>query len=139
MGRILGVDLGSRRIGVAVSDPGGVIASPLATIERSGDAERDRRAIVSMAVEQEARTVVVGLPREMSGRLGPAAKAARAEVEALEVLASDIEFALMDERLTTVIADRSMIGAGAKRKERRQKIDQVAAAVILQSYLESRS
>lgn len=139
MGRILGVDLGSRRIGVAVSDPGGVIASPLATIERSGDAERDRRAIVSMAVEQEARTVVVGLPREMSGRLGPTAEAARAEVEALEVLASDIEFALMDERLTTVIADRSMIGAGAKRKERRQKIDQVAAAVILQSYLESRS
>ncbi len=139
MGRILGVDLGSRRIGVAVSDPGGVIASPLATIERSGDAERDRRAIVSMAVEQEARTVVVGLPREMSGRLGPAAKAARAEVEALAVLASDIEFALVDERLTTVIADRSMIGAGAKRKERRQKIDQVAAAVILQSYLESRS
>lgn len=139
MGRVLGVDLGSRRIGVALSDPGGVIASPLATIERSGDADRDRRAIVAMAVEHEAATVVVGLPREMSGRLGPAAKAARAEVEALAALESGIEFALVDERLTTVIADRSMIGAGAKRKERRQKVDQVAAAVILQSYLESQS
>lgn len=139
MGRVLGVDLGSRRIGVALSDPGGVIASPLATIERSGDADRDRRAIVAMAVEHEAATVVVGLPREMSGRMGPAAKAARAEVEALTALASDIEFTLVDERLTTVIADRSMIGAGAKRKERRQKVDQVAAAVILQSYLESQS
>ncbi len=139
MGRVLGVDLGSRRIGVALSDPGGVIASPLATIERSGDADRDRRAIVAMAVEHEAGTVVVGLPREMSGRMGPAAKAARAEVEALTALASDIEFTLVDERLTTVIADRSMIGAGAKRKERRQKVDQVAAAVILQSYLESQS
>lgn len=139
MGRVLGVDLGSRRIGVALSDPGGVIASPLATIERSGDADRDRRAIVAMAVEHEAATVVVGLPREMSGRMGPAAKAARAEVEALTALASDIEFTLVDERLSTVIADRSMIGAGAKRKERRQKVDQVAAAVILQSYLESQS
>ncbi|MBK5287444.1 MAG: Holliday junction resolvase RuvX [Acidimicrobiia bacterium] len=139
MGRILGVDLGSRRIGIALSDPGGVIASPLATIERSGDAERDRRAIVAMAVEHEARTVVVGLPREMSGRLGPAAKAARAEVLALEAMESGIEFALVDERLTTVIAERSMVGAGAKRGERRRKIDQVAAAVILQSYLASRA
>lgn len=137
MGRILGVDLGARRIGLAVSDPGGVIASPLGTIERSGDAHKDRIAIVAAATEAEAVVVVVGLPKEMSGRMGPAAKAARAEVEALRVLAPSLRFELVDERMTTVIAQRSLIGAGVKRRGRKQKVDKVAAAVILQSYLET--
>jgi len=83
--------------------------------------------------------VVVGLPREMSGRMGPAAKAARAEVEALRTLAPSLCFELYDERLTTVIATRTLIGAGVKRKARKDKVDQVAAAVILQGYLESRA
>lgn len=139
VGRILGVDLGARRIGLAVSDPGGVIASPLGTIERSGDAQKDRTAIVDAAIEAEAVVVVVGLPKEMSGRMGPAAKAARAEVEALRSLAPSLRFELVDERMTTVIAQRSLIGAGVKRRDRKQKVDKVAAAVILQSYLESQS
>ena len=139
MGRILGVDLGARRIGLAVSDPGGVIASPLGTIERSGDAQKDRIAIVDAATDAGAVVVVVGLPKEMSGRMGPAAKAARAEVEALRTLAPALRFELVDERMTTVIAQRSLIGAGVKRRDRKQKVDKVAAAVILQSYLESHS
>ena len=139
VGRILGVDLGARRIGLAVSDPSGVIASPSATLVRSGNASRDRAAIVEAAIEAEAEVVVVGLPRELSGRMGPAARAARAEVEALRALAPTLRFELYDERLTTVIATRSLIGAGVKRKERKDKVDQVAAAVILQGYLESRS
>ncbi len=138
MGRILGVDLGARRIGLAVSDPSGIIASPLGTIERSGDNHRDRVAIVAAANESEASIVVVGLPREMSGRMGPAARAARAEVEALRVLAPALQFELVDERMTTVIANRSLIEAGVRRKARKQTVDRVAAAVILQSYLEAR-
>lgn len=137
MGRILGVDLGTRRIGLAVSDPSGVIASPHGTIERSGDAQKDRIAIIAAATDAEAQVVVVGLPKEMSGRMGPAAKAARTEVEALRLLAPGLVFELVDERLTTVIAQRSLIGAGVKRKQRKQKVDKVAAAVILQSYLET--
>ena len=139
MARILGVDLGARRIGLAVSDPSGVIASPSGTLLRTGDANRDRAAIVAAAVEAGAEVVVVGLPREMSGRMGTAAKAARAEVEALRALAPSLRFELYDERLTTVIAARTLIGAGVKRKARKDKVDQVAAAVILQGYLESRS
>lgn len=138
VGRILGVDLGARRIGLAVSDPSGIIASPLGTIQRSGDSHRDRVAIVEAANESEASIVVVGLPREMSGRMGPAAKAARAEVEALRVLAPTLQFELVDERMTTVIAQRSLIDAGVRRKARKQTVDKVAAAVILQSYLEAR-
>ncbi len=138
MGRILGVDLGARRIGLAVSDPSGIIASPHGTIERSGDSHRDRVAIVAAANEAEASIIVVGLPREMSGRMGPAAKAARAEVEALRVLAPTLQFELVDERMTTVIAQRSLIDAGVRRKARKQTVDKVAAAVILRSYLESR-
>ena len=138
MGRILGVDLGARRIGLAVSDPSGIIASPLGTIERSGDDHRDRVAIVAAASESEATIVVVGLPREMSGRMGPAAKAAKAEVEALRALAPALTFELVDERMTTVIATRSLIDAGVRRKARKQTVDKVAAAVILQSYLEAR-
>ena len=137
MGRILGVDLGSRRIGLAVSDPSGIIASPLGTIERSGDSHRDRVAIVAAANESEASIVVVGLPREMSGRMGPAAKAAKAEVEALRAFAPALQFELVDERMTTVIAKRSLIDAGVRRKARKQTVDKVAAAVILQSYLEA--
>ena len=83
MGRILGVDLGARRIGLAVSDPTGLIASPLRVVERSGDAAADRSVIVAAARAEEAATVVIGLPKEMSGRHGIAANAATAEVDAL--------------------------------------------------------
>jgi putative Holliday junction resolvase len=138
MGRILGVDLGARRIGLAVSDPGAVIASPLRVVERSGDPRVDRQAIVAAAREEEAATVVIGMPTEMSGRTGKAATAAAAEVEALRALAPDLRFDVVDERMTTVIAQRSLIDAGVKRRKRKGTVDKVAAAVILQSYLDAR-
>ncbi len=138
MARVLGVDLGSRRIGLAISDPGGVIASPLRVLERTGDADRDRAAIVAAAREEEAATIVVGLPTEMSGRKGPAARAAAAERDALAALVPEVDVVLVDERMTTVIAQRSLVGAGMKRKDRKQQVDKVAAAVILQSYLDAR-
>jgi putative Holliday junction resolvase len=137
MSRVLGVDLGSRRIGLAVSDPGGVIASPLRVLDRSGDVDADRAAIVAAAREEGATTVVVGLPTEMSGRRGDAARAAAAERAALAALAPDLEVVLVDERMTTVIAERSLVSAGTRRKDRKQRIDKVAAAVILQSYLDA--
>ncbi len=136
VGRILGVDLGTRRIGLAVSDPSGVIASPLRVLERSGDLDADRAAILAAAREQDAERIVVGLPTELSGRSGPAAKAARAEVEALRAAAPDLPVVLVDERLTTVIAQRALVQAGVRRKDRRRKVDKVAAAVILQSFLD---
>lgn len=138
MSRILGVDLGARRIGLARSDPTGLIASPHGMIERSNSPAADRRAIVAAARDADATTVVVGYPKEMSGKVGVAAKAARAEAEQLRVLAPDLEVRLADERLTTVIAERALIEGGVRRKDRRQRIDGVAAAVMLQSYLDAR-
>jgi putative Holliday junction resolvase len=137
MGRVLGVDLGARRIGLALSDPTRLIASPLRVVERSGDADADRQAIVAAARAEEAGTVVIGLPKEMSGKRGTAATAAIAEVEALRTLAPDLTFELVDERLTTVIAQRSLIESGMTRKKRKGTVDKVAAAVILQSYLDA--
>ncbi|MGZ4713854.1 MAG: Holliday junction resolvase RuvX [Acidimicrobiia bacterium] len=138
MGRVLGVDLGSRRIGLAVSDPTGVIASPLRVLERTADPAADHEAIVAAAREVEAATVVIGLPTQMSGRAGDAARAARGERDAIAALAPDLVVELVDERLTTVIAQRAMTSAGVRRKDRRNQIDKVAAAVILQSYLDAR-
>jgi putative Holliday junction resolvase len=137
--RVLGVDLGARRIGLAVSDPSGTLASPHTILERSGDPAADRRAVVAAARELGATRIVVGLPRSLSGRDGPAARAARAEAEALRADAGpDLTVELHDERFSTVTAQQSVRASGARRKARRKPLDDVAAAVILQSYLESR-
>ena len=135
--RVLGIDLGTRRIGVAVSDGTGLLAAPLSVIERSGDPARDRAAIVHLAGEEEVERVVVGLPTSLSGEEGPAAKAARDELVALSD-ELDVPVEGWDERFTTVIAHLAM-GAGGKRsKERRKTIDAAAAAVMLQSWLDAR-
>ena len=140
MPRVLGVDLGARRIGLASSDETHTLASPLSFLERSGDSGRDHQAIIDAAREIDAHTIVVGLPLSLSGREGPAANAARTEVEALRALASpDIEVVVHDERLTTVSAERALRDAGSRRRSRRQKIDAAAAAVMLQSWLERSS
>ena len=137
MSRILGVDLGTRRIGLALSDPTGTLASPYEVLQRSGDAARDRKAIIAAAVDAEAEKIVVGLPKSLSGKKGPAEKAARAEVDALrEAAPAGMEIDLYDERFTTVIAQRSLIEAGMRRDARKKVVDKVAAAVMLQSYLE---
>ena len=134
--RALGVDLGERRIGLALSDPSRTVASPHEVLRRGGDPAADRHAIVDAARRQGASVIVVGLPLSLSGRSGPAARAAREEVEALRAVAGDIEVTLHDERLTTVTAERALAEARMGREARRDVVDKVAAAVMLQSWLE---
>jgi putative Holliday junction resolvase len=137
-GRVAALDLGSRRIGVAYSDSGRTIASPWGTIERSGDAVRDRAAIVDAVREIEAAVVVVGLPLSLSGAAGPAARAALEEAEALraafEPLGVSVETA--DERFTTTEAQRALTASGRKGQAARQVIDSAAAMVLLQAWLD---
>jgi putative Holliday junction resolvase len=137
-GRVAALDLGSRRIGVAYSDSGRTIASPWGTIERSGDAARDRAAIVDAVGEIEASVVVVGLPLSLSGAAGPAARAALEEADALraafEPLGVSVETA--DERFTTTEAQRALTASGRKGKAARQVIDSAAAMVLLQAWLD---
>jgi len=134
--RALGVDLGERRIGLALSDPSRTVASPHDVLRRSGDPAVDRRAIVDAARAEGASVIVVGLPLSLSGRTGPAAKAALREAEALRAVAGDIEIVVHDERLTTITAERALNEAGMKRDAQRQVVDKVAAAVMLQAWLE---
>ncbi len=135
--RVLGVDLGARRIGLAVSDPTGTIASPYSVLQRSGDAATDHRRLAEVAAEVGAERVVVGLPLALSGRVTRAAEEAGVEMEAMaEVLAVPVE--AHDERLTTVSAERSMRALGSKGRDRRRAVDKVAAAVMLQSWLDGR-
>lgn len=144
MSRVLGVDLGSRRIGLAVSDPSGVLASPYATLVRSGEESDDHRAIVDAARDVGALRIVVGLPRSLSGDLGPAAQSVLAEVEALRLLAraEGVEVDTYDERFTTMIAQHNLRDANPRRSKRRRAqrddVDAAAAAVILQSWLDAR-
>lgn len=134
--RVVGIDLGSRRIGVAVSDATGTLASPYVVIERRGDRSADHRAIAEVVAEAEAERVVVGLPLSLDGTMGPAARAAEAEAaELAAVLPVSVE--THDERLTTVTAERSMMERGMKGDARRRVVDKVAAAVMLQAWLDS--
>jgi putative Holliday junction resolvase len=132
--RVIALDLGSRRIGVAISDPTGTIASPHSVIERSGDVALDHQAIASLVGELDAERVVVGLPVSMNGAMGPAARAATAEAETLAtVLLVPVE--TYDERLTTVAADRLLLAGRVRGGARRRVVDKIAAAVILQGWL----
>jgi len=133
--RVVGLDLGSRRIGVAVSDSRGAVATPYTVLERSGDPDADRLAVAALVGEVEAELVVVGLPLSLDGTMGPAARAAAEEAAAIaDVLAVPVE--TYDERLTTVTADRSLTQLRMKAGARRRVVDKVAAAVILQSWLD---
>ena len=134
--RVLGLDLGTRRIGVAVSV--GTIATPHSVLERRRDRATDHTAIAALVDELGAERVIVGLPLSLDGRMGPAATAAAEEAAALgDVLAVPVE--TYDERLTTVTADRSLSSLGLKGQARRRVVDKVAAAVILQAWLDRTS
>lgn len=137
-GRVAALDLGSRRIGVAYSDSGRTLASPWGTIERSGDAGRDRAAIVEVVQEIEASVVVVGLPLSLSGAAGPAALAALEETEALRtaLLPLGVPVETADERFTTTDAQRALTASGRKGKAARKVIDSAAAMVLLQAWLD---
>lgn len=131
------MDPGTKRIGIAVSDLTGTIASPLLVVPRSKSPRHDLAEIARIARAEEAEVIVVGLPINMDGSLGPAAKAATQFAERLATVAG-VPVELHDERRTTVTADRAMMEAGLNAIERRQRVDKVAAAVMLQSWLDAR-
>lgn len=135
--RALGLDPGTKRIGVAVSDLSGTIASPLLVLRRSTSKQHDLHEIARIARDEQAEVIVVGLPLHLDGSMSPSAKAASAEAERLATVV-DVPVELHDERLTTASADRSMLDAGMNAIERRQVVDKVAAAIMLQSWLDAR-
>ena len=139
-GRALGIDLGTRRIGIAVSDSAGAMAMPRATLVRSGDPADDRRRLVDLVVEEEAVVVVVGLPLSMDGSRGRAAVSASEEAEALRVMLEEhgVGVELFDERLTTVTAHQALAAGGTRERDRRDVVDKAAAAVMLTAWLERR-
>lgn len=132
--RLLGIDVGEKRIGLAVGDPTGLIASALGAQPSVGRA-RDVAAIAEIAREQGASAIVVGMPVSLSGHHGPQAEKVRRFGEALRE-AVDVEVIYWDERLTTTEAARYLRDAGMRRQKRRENIDAAAAAVMLQSYLD---
>ncbi len=138
-GRAIGIDLGSRRIGIAISDSAGTVAVPRSTLVRSGDTARDRRDLVALVLEEEAVVVVVGLPLSLDGSHGPAATAAVTEAEELRGLLTQhgIDVELFDERLTTVTAHQALAAGGKRERKRRNIVDQTAAAVMLSAWLDS--
>lgn len=135
-GRILGLDMGEKRIGLAVSDPLGITAQGLEVwIRRNRQADLDH--ILQVAREYQVQQIVVGLPRHMDGRLGDAA-ASIMEFAGELGEALGVEIIPWDERLTTAAAERVLIQADVRRRRRRQVVDQLAAVLILQSYMDSR-
>ena len=135
--RALGLDLGSKRIGVAVSDRSGTIASPLTVLARSTSRRVDHDRVAALVREEEAERVVVGLPRSLSGQLGPAARGVLVEAEALATVVG-VPVETYDERLSTVAAESALRESGVRGPARRQVVDKVAAAVILQGWLDAR-
>jgi len=137
-GRVLALDLGEVRIGLALSDPLGVVAHPLETLASDG-ARRDLERVERLIRDREVVRVVVGLPLHMSGDEGSGAAAARRFAARLRGRVPGVEVVLWDERLTTVQAERAMRAANVRRGKRREVIDGLAAVLILQNYLDSRS
>jgi putative holliday junction resolvase len=135
--RALGLDLGARRIGVAISDSDGRIATPIATVERASSRghDADHQAIADLVQEWEAEIVAVGLPVSLDGSIGPAAAAVLDEVAELASVL-DVPVETVDERFTTVTAQQHLRVAGVPGRERKKMIDQAAAAVLLQAWLD---
>lgn len=134
--RALALDLGSKRIGVALSS--GTVATPYEVLARSGDRAVDHRRVAEHVAETDAEVVVVGLPLSLDGSVGPAAERVLAEVDVLaEALPVPVE--TWDERLSTVTAERSLVDQQLRAPARRRVVDKVAAAVILQSWLDARA
>ena len=136
-GRVLGVDVGTVRVGVALSDSTGTLASPLETVKRAKD-ESDLDRLAALVVEHEVTEVVVGEPRHLSGASGASAEDATAYSRALAGRIGDVPVHLVDERLSTVTAAQALREAGRDSRAQRSVIDQAAAVVILQQFLDTR-
>ena len=135
--RAVGIDLGEKRIGVAISDSDGRVATPYETVARSGSRDQDHRLIRAIVEEVEAEILVVGLPLSLDGVEGKAALNARKEAELLQQVVA-IPLAMHDERLTTVEAERMLQEQGLDAVHRRKIVDKVAASIILQAWMDGR-
>jgi len=131
----LGVDVGTVRVGVAISDRNGVLATPVTTLARDAADESDLAALAALVEEHEVVEVVVGLPKTLRGSDGPAVVAARAYGAALGGRIAPVPVVYVDERLTTVSSDRQLTEAGVRGRAKRKIVDQVAATRILQNRL----
>ena len=132
--RVMGLDVGEKRIGVALSDPLGLMASPLTVVERRDD-EAAIAQLVGLLEQNEVEQVVVGLPRSLDGSLGPQAKRVQQFIDALS-RHTRLPLATWDERLSTVAAERMLRETGASQSKRKKVRDTAAAALILQAYLD---
>jgi putative Holliday junction resolvase len=137
-GRRLGVDVGSVRVGVALSDPGPILATPLVTLSRDERGGRDLDQLAALVAEHEVVEVVVGLPRTLAGRTGQAALIAQSYADELARRIHPVPVRLADERLTTVTASRMLSERGVRGKRQRSVVDQAAAVEILQGWLDAR-
>lgn len=135
-GRRLGVDVGSARVGVAMCDPEGILATPVATLPRDVGGGSDQERLGALIVDEAILEVVVGLPRHLSGHEGAAADVAREYALALAKRIRPVPVRLLDERLTTVDAQSRLRAAGRPGRAQRDVVDQVAAVLILQSALD---
>jgi putative holliday junction resolvase len=134
--RALGIDYGSKRIGIALSDPGSTMAQPLDVIDNIDD-ETAINAIIRVINEYSVARIVVGLPKSLSGEIGDQAKTVLAFTDKLREN-TDLEIVMWDERLSTAIAHQTMRQAGAKKHRKKSVVDKIAAAIILQGYLDSK-
>ncbi len=132
----MGVDVGTVRVGVAISDPRGILATPLGTFPRDARAGSDLARLAALVAEHAVVEVVVGLPRSLSGREGAAVAAARDYGDQLQRRIHPVPIRWVDERLTSVTANRILAERGIKAKKARAIVDQVAAVQILQVYLD---
>lgn len=135
--RLLGLDVGDVKIGVAVCDSLEIAAFPVGLVRRVGSLKRDVAAVAALAVEQEAEGIVIGLPLSLNGEIGPQAEKTQGFAKALTNLLP-VPIVLWDESLSSVEAEELLIRRGVSRVKRRQQIDQTAAALILESYLAHR-
>jgi putative Holliday junction resolvase len=132
------VDVGEVRVGVALSDPSGILATPLVTLDRDRSGRGDLAALAALVVDHEVVEVIVGLPRTLAGRHGAAARSAQDYARALaERIGAGVPVRLADERLTTVSATRMLADQGIRGRKQRAVVDQAAAVEILQSWLDA--
>lgn len=139
VGRVLALDLGSKRIGVASSDLTRTLASPVSVVLRRANHTEDHREIAKIVDEYEPEVIVVGFPLGLDGREGHATALIRAEVTELEAKFAPIPVILHDERFTTATAHQSLKDRNMKAQDRRHVVDKVAAAVLLQTWLDGQS
>ncbi len=134
--KVVGLDIGNKRIGIAVSDSAGRVAVPSRTFVRAGDLERDIRRLAEVILEYEPVAVIAGVPVSLSGEIGPQAVVVLSELKILSERIG-LEIRTQDERLTTKAATAALRAAGKTSKQQRSIVDAISAAIILQDWLDS--